>query len=434
MRGMVTTRTRRSAVVFFTVACVIGYLAFVFFPTLYVVMESESLDFASYYYGLQTTLDAGNPYDLQALTERAHADGFTNPVYPFFYPPPTLLLFMPAALGTLREATIGMYLLNNLLLASTGYALWVFHGKRRFLVPVMAFVLLSFAPIQMNNQWGQVNLCALLLIVLGLACIRRESDLSGGILLGAAAMMKISPALFIVWMAYRRRFRVVAGAVVCAGLLTLISLPLVRPGVQLYFYSQVLPEFRAGGNYSGLSISLRSIGIHSLPRLWYLVFPNPDSRSVLSPSAAVASTISALGLIILIGLAVRARRVARGAQDQVFALQAGAVMVLMVILPVYSYDHHLVFLLLPIFALAVAVESRSLVVRWYLPLTIAYLCLAMPRSVPEAAYDMTRPMQGPLGSLLRGAILEARLAAACIVLAGCLAAARHASHSPTETS
>jgi hypothetical protein len=410
-----------------TVACVAGYLVFSFLPTLRAVTGTEGNDFASYYYGLRVALDGGSPYDAAALADRSRAEGGVSPVHPFFYPPPALLVLLPAAFLSLRDAVVGMYLFNHLVLAAAGWMLWVLLGRREALLPALAFLLLTFSPIQINNQWGQINLWVLLLILSGLVLIDRGRDLPGGILLGAAAMVKISPALLVAWMIYRRRWRGLAGAAVSAILLTLFSLPLVGPANQLHFYTRVLPEFRAGGNYSGLSISLRSTGIHSLPRLWHLILPNPESLTVLSPAAATASSISSLALIAGVALALRARGRESGRDSLGETLETGAVMVLMVILPTFAYDHHLVFLLLPLAALAAAIESRRLGARWLVALSAAYVCLAVPRAAQEAALTLMGLVSGPAGRVLRGLVLEARLLAACVVMAACVAAARRES-------
>jgi hypothetical protein len=101
-------------------------------------------------------------------------------------------------------------------------------------------------------------------------------------------------------------------------------------------------------------------------------------------------------------------------------------MVLMVILPVFAYDHHLVLLLLPLAALAVPIASKRLGARWLVPLASAYVCLALPRAVQEGAYALLKTAGGLSGALLRGFVLEARLMAACVVLVACVAAARPA--------
>ena len=425
MRGMpVDARRRRRISILFTLGCVIGYLALAFPRGMTVVKENEALDFASYYYGLRVALDGANPYDLSALSARARVDGLANPVHPFFYPPPALLMFLPAAPLPLLDAAVWMYVLNNLALVAVGCALWVLLGRSKALVPALALILITYSPIQANNQWGQVNSWVLLLVILGLIFIRGHRDLPGGFLLGVAAMVKISPFLFIVWMAYKRRWRVVTGAVVAAVVLTLVSLPLVAPRYQLHFYSQVLPEFQAGGNYSGLSISLHSVGIHSVPRLWHLFFPNPASKSVLSPAAAAASSLSALGLIGWLAMALRTRHRDLEVDRYRFALQAGAVMVLMVILPSFTYEHHLVFLLLPIVALAASIASGRVAIGWQIALAAAYIVLAAPRSLQQASYDLARSVPDPMGWLLRGVILEVKLVAALVLLAACAASAR----------
>jgi hypothetical protein len=67
----------------------------------------------------------------------------------------------------------------------------------------------------------------------------------------------------------------------------------------------------------------------------------------------------------------------RPAKDAVsLACSAGALVVLMLLVPPYTYEHHMVYLLLPLAALVAALQARRLHWRWGIGLAPAYAFLA----------------------------------------------------------
>lgn len=313
-------------------------------------------DFASYYYALQVAADGGDPYDTHALDVAAREDRTRKSVHPYFYPPPFLLAIGWARPLSLHQAYVGMLLLNEALLFGCLFVL-----VRAFAVPVWVTTLLlaTYTPIPDNAWMGQANLLALLPALLGLAAAPRRPVL-GGVLVGVAGMLKMSPALFLLYWVLRRQWRPVFAAAATAAALSVLALPLVDLDAQLRFYTEVLPGFGVG-DYHGLSIPISLPANHSVPDLFDRVWDFPNPRR-LSPEAHRASLAATVGLLAL--WAWRFRRPG----DEPAAL--GALTVLMVVLPVYTYEHHLVFLLLAIGAAATVAPA------WlFLP---AYFFLAWP--------------------------------------------------------
>ena len=97
---------------------------------------------------------------------------------------------------------------------------------------------------------GQANFPGLLLALAGLWQAEKDREWLGGALMGAACMLKMSPALWVVWWLARQRWRAAAGAVLCGAALSLLVLPLAGPSVQLRFYTEILPTF-GSGDYNG---------------------------------------------------------------------------------------------------------------------------------------------------------------------------------------
>jgi len=297
-------------------------------------------DFASYYYAVEAATHGGDPYATRELGAMARAEHTRQSVNPYFYPPPFLFTVAWAAPLDLPTAYRAMFVLNEALLGACLFVL-----ARGFAVPlgVLGAILVAWSPIPDNAKMGQANLIALLPALLGLWAARTRPWL-GGVLLGAAAMFKMSPALFLLYWALKRRWRPCIAATATAVGLTLLSLPLCPVAIQVEFYRDVLPGF-ARGDYFGLEVPIGLAANHSIPDIFNTLFPG-TSKTALSPTALLCSRAA-----ILAALGTWAWRASRSSSPTADIRLLGALTVLMVIIPTYAYEHHLVFLLLPLAAL-----------------------------------------------------------------------------------
>ncbi len=333
---------------------------------------SHARDFASYYYAVQAAASDQDPYDTRVLGKLARADKTRKGVHPFFYPPPFLLTVAWALPLDLSTAYRTWYVLDSLFLLAALLALMrLMPGP----APVIgtALILVSYTPIPDNHWMGQSNLPVLALISGALWFQHRERGTLAGVLLGLASMMKMSPGLLVLWWLLDPRTRR-AGWVSCATAvgLSVLTLPLLGLADQLHFYTDVLPGFGTG-DYNGLTVPVTLSGNHSIANLWAQVFPGGRT---LSQAARLGSTLTSLGLLAtMLGLLLRAReRLARDTLGQVCA--TGALVCGMVIVPAYAYEHHLVFLVLPILAVAQALATHRLGRGWWFVALPAYVALA----------------------------------------------------------
>ncbi|MFZ5476181.1 MAG: glycosyltransferase family 87 protein [Myxococcota bacterium] len=330
-------------------------------------------DYASYHYAVQVAWRGGDPYDTDALAAAAKREGTRAAVHPFFYPPPFVLATSWAKPLSLRDGYRAMFVLNEALLVGCLVVAW-----RAFAVSPWAIALLlaTFTPTPDNATMGQANLLALFPALLGLALAPRR-PLAGGALVGLAAMLKMSPALFLAYWALRREWKPVAAAVGAAVVLSLATLPLVGFEAQRRFYLDILPGF-SWGDYHGLTVPIGLPANHSIPDLFDRLWPGPNDHH-LSDRAHAASLAVAIA-----ALAVWAWRF-RSPGDEPAAI--AALTVLMVVIPVYTYEHHLVFLLV---AVAIAATRGPV---W--PVLVAYFFLAWPLEWLRAAQKALPADLGP---------------------------------------
>jgi hypothetical protein len=304
---------------------------------------TDGRDYASYYYAFRVASAGGDPYDTPALDRLARREHARRRVHPFFYPPPFLLTQAFAAKVTLRQGFLAFLALNELLLAGCAFVCVRFFGVAAW---AMALIAAFFWPLFDHAGMGQANLLVLFPLLLGLALAPRRPWL-GGALVGLATMLKMSPALFFAYFLLKRRMTALASAVAAAVVLSVATLPLVGFAAQRRFYTEVLPTF-SSGEYHGLSLPIGMTSNHSIPSFFNWLWRGPDGHH-LSTTASHATTLTALLLLAL--WAYRFRSSTRDPD----AHAAGALTVLMTLLPVYTYEHHLVFLIL---ALGAALTAR----------------------------------------------------------------------------
>lgn len=140
---------------------------------------------------------------------------------PFTYPPFAALLFAPLAFLPLRVGSVLLTvlglaaLLGVLVLTSRrGQAaeLWSRRGKAA--VPAAlgatAFAVILLDPARTTVMAGQINL--ILLGLVAVDCLSRRPSWPRGVLIGLAASIKLTPAVFVVYLLARRQWRAAATA------------------------------------------------------------------------------------------------------------------------------------------------------------------------------------------------------------------------------
>ena len=377
--------------------------------------DRSGRDFASYYYAVQVAADGGDPYDKRALAARSSDDETRGAVHPFFYPPPFLITMTWALPLDLSTAYRVWFWLDELLALACGLALWRWwRGLSDAVAPVIVGAGALLTAVPNNHVMGQANFPVLLLVIGGLWAQDRRRDVLAGALVGAACMMKMSPALFVAWWLLHRQWRPAAVACGSAVLYSVLSLPLLGAAGQFAFYTEILPTFSTG-SYNGLGVGIDLFGNHALPNLYDGWFPaGAGGHLVLSSTARALTSATLLGLVGLTGWSLR-RTPADGLEQ---AAHIGAIAAVMLLVPVITYEHHLIWLLPAAVVAVVALVQGRLDERWAIPvgLALAAWCfdLVPLKSLWTALGD--NPLAVVVRELKMGAIFV--LYAACLRVAG----------------
>lgn len=235
-----------------------------------------------------------------------------------------------------------------------------------YLVPF----LLAAGIIGSNLETAQVNIVILFFICVALYAFRRGADAWAGLAIGLVTALKLTPGLFIVYFAYKRAFRAVAGAVAGLAICWFVIPPIVLGPryfleVMRGWYGIVNPFLTEGGIAEGVS-GFRHTN-QSLSAVFHRFFtetPAGGGRwdlylNVVSLDFGTAGAIvMLLSLLILVLLAWICRTPASERGRMGLAFEYSLILIATLFISPISWINHYVVLLFPFVAAYYYVRTR----------------------------------------------------------------------------
>jgi len=224
------TRMIRPHVRWLTGAALLTALAALSITVVLVVRRDSPLDFYVYYMAGHLAAHGQSAYQIGAPAwERlAHSLAIAHYTAPYRYPPYTAALSRTLVPLGPRDAMIAWELLSGLALIGgawlVGSALGGRHG-----VPLALAALVLFVPVYNVLGDGQIDGLAFFFLCLALWGLVRGRDLPLGVGVAMAAALKLTPALLLVYLLWRRRWRAALIAAAALVALTLLTLPITGP-------------------------------------------------------------------------------------------------------------------------------------------------------------------------------------------------------------
>src|SRR5262249_22601409 len=135
----------------------------------------------------------------------------------YVYPNPPIMALLLKPLTDIEPpfagALLWYYLKVGMALASLYWVFRLVEGNGPAFPPwaKALVVLLSLRPIMGDLIHGNVNLFILFLVVAGLYAFHRGRQASGGLLIALAIACKVTPALFVPYLVWKRAWRALAG-------------------------------------------------------------------------------------------------------------------------------------------------------------------------------------------------------------------------------
>jgi alpha-1,2-mannosyltransferase len=292
--------------------------------------------------------------DLEVYREAGRSVLLGRPVYeqltpvpnllPFTYPPPAAVAAVPLALVPARVVEVAWTLGQVAVLA------WVVAVAFRPLLrrcgaaaPVALGALTGacgwLVPVRDGLRFGQVDLLLVALCLAGCARAGAARRGQGGVPVGVAAALKLTPAVFVVhlWLAGRRRAAAVAAGT-AALLFTAAAVALPRDS-RAYWTGAILDSDRLGANAGTSNQSLRGV----------LLRVGPDGAAGTLLWVALVTAVAAYGF-------PAAAAAARRGED----VRAVAIVgLLAVLLSPVGWIHHLAWVVVALGALLGAGHARG---------------------------------------------------------------------------
>jgi hypothetical protein len=344
----------------------------------------QASDFQDYLYAAHQIATGGDPYTSVVDTSQPGAWILSSR---YLYPPAFALFLIPLTwLPTDLAIRLWLLLIQAMVLGTLVLVYRVIGAPSRREVLAITAVATTFFPLATSVWTGAMNAVLLLMLATGWALWTRSRDAVSGVVLGAAAVFKVFPALLLPYLAWRRNWRgaFFMGLTGVGGL----ALGLMVSGWahNLYYFTQILPHLAAGTGYRENS-SLAGLASR-------ICDPSTadTARSAGWCGRAVGSPLE-LVLVALVALAIaRARRP---------ALEFGLVVAALPLLSTVSWSFQLVILIFPI-ALAVreVMSGRVSTLERQL-LVVAWICFALAPLVHYSLILYSTPQSG-IGAVLAG--------------------------------
>jgi alpha-1,2-mannosyltransferase len=331
--------------------------------------------------------------------ERAARElGFSGYAPTAFVHPP-LLAAVCAPLTELAFPTaVRIWLIVSLLATAAGIALAIRVYAPRWATAgwlAVAFAAMAcFEPVRYSLWLGQTTPFVFLDVIGAAWLLRRKRDLAAGLVLSLSVFLKLTPIVFAVSWAWRRRFRALSG--VGAGLLVLVLVSVAVTGI-----GPNLVYVRRVAQIAG--ITLITFNNHSVPAFltrWTFRQPDLGTFLMIAPPSWVRWTMLGVTVLVTALVLVLTRQRRDGALLDAFCALA------MLLLPSIAWTHYFVFLV-PV-ALVIATRlPRGLPLRLGGPACVCLLALCARPFIPDQTdFEPTRgatlagPTYAALGMLV----------------------------------
>jgi alpha-1,2-mannosyltransferase len=202
-------------------------------------------DLGIYRQAVNWWLDGHALYDYVKPDDTQGSLGFT-------YPPFGALVLVPFAVLAWTPAVVLYSVVTVAAVLVTTYWLLAPVARQKgwdlpFALILALTVISALEPVRENYTFGQINMVLILLILADLLVLLPRGSRWAGVLIGLAAAIKLTPAIFIVYLLISRRYRVALTAIASAAAASLLALA-VMPRGSIDFWTGALWQGEGIGN------------------------------------------------------------------------------------------------------------------------------------------------------------------------------------------
>ncbi len=297
------------------------------------VTADKTIDFYAYYLASECIARGVNPYEVsQAQWNGIARDiGLAHWAWPYRYPPQTAVALLAMRPLGPHNAAVVWGLLNGAALIAGAYILG--RTTRKPWGPAASLLmLLLFYPVWESLIFGQIIGIVFFLLVLALWALNRGRGALAGASIAIATVLKVFPALLVVYVIWRRRWRCAAVALIVVVASFLVCLPFAG-------YDVVAAYPR------------HAMAIADPGRVDSTVYSQTLTSTVARLATGHLSTSAVLEISRVLGVIMLALTYGlcwpRGRFSEWVNLEYSLVIPLCVLLPGFNFNHWLVILLIP---------------------------------------------------------------------------------------
>ena len=309
-------------------------------------------DFPTLYWGAKMVFEEGrSPYVNGAFDQIAQRE--QRRIFPYLYPPPSLLAFYPFAAVPYDAAKVRLLIVSHLCLLLALYLLFLRLAPfdpppawRPFAFALMLVYVLNYYPVADNFAWGQINLIVLALVLLAWLALKRNwHALAVAVPLSLAVLLKTYPVLLLPLLVLRRRYAAAAWLVGLLAVYGLVSWWVLPRGLWGDWLTNVAPT----GGYG-----LRPFNLFLPAEPWnhsingFMIFVQDRTQEVFGVPVRLLTrplTYLLAGAVgaATAGLALLSARKGRG--ERTLDADVSLFLLMMFLVAPLSWEHHLVYAL-----------------------------------------------------------------------------------------
>jgi hypothetical protein len=247
-------------------------------------------DFWHLYCGGLALRQEVSPYDGEQLRIVAAEAGIPR-LNPFVYLPFTGIMMIPFTFFPPQNGLLVWFFLNHILFFGALAFLAAAVGKEsRWMTASLLFFLGAvFFPLTRTLTAGQLNLVLLFLLAAAVYFLHRRWDFAGGLFIGLATMVKVSPGFLVLFLIWKRRWRAVGASLVGIVALFVISMVILGPGYGFSVHRDAVGIFRqmsygqSTWSEYGEKFHVARANISPSSMVYRLSIPTPVSGEWLTP-------------------------------------------------------------------------------------------------------------------------------------------------------
>ena len=320
-------------------------------PLWQLILNFRLNDFSVYLDGTKAVLANQNPYQMKFFDR-------------YNYSPAATLFFIPL---TLIPENSAEFIFTTISILSLFFSVKIIFELLKIRIPAALFWLifalaLKTYPSKLTLVLGQINLIILGLVVGSYYFKDRHFNAQSGISLGLATILKLTPAPLLIYFLFKKRWKIIWWFAITVTMLTAIGIAVFGWDLTYYYYFKTIPQLMNENTPETLNGSYMNQSITALLGKFEIF---GELNSVIRFSISLILGINIINNIKIIKV---------GEKTKEFILFWNLVVITMLFLSVFVWQHHYI-ILIPVWIVLTAKFIKTKKINDLMVAGITYLLL-----------------------------------------------------------